>query len=69
MCVYLWSTKLHISQINSDLTMARAELWVRAATGFRCWLMLLTTPLTREPPTFSPLMPFHSHLLTWAVTL
>jgi hypothetical protein len=62
-CVYLWSTHFVLA------TPARAGLWVREATGFLCWLMLLTTPLTRETPTFSPLMLFQSHLLTWAVTL
>lgn len=67
MCVPVEHT-LHICQINTDPTLAGAELWFRAATGFRCWLMLLTTPLTREPPTFSPLMRFQSHLLTWVVT-
>lgn len=68
MCLLMERT-LRISQIDTDPTVAGAELWVRAATGFRCWLMLLTTPLTREPPTFSLLMLFQSHLLTWAVTL
>lgn len=46
MCAYDRAHTVCISQISTDP--AWAELWVRAATGFRWWLMLLTTLLTED---------------------